>query len=165
MPGPPLENEVMGWLLPAEGGSLGCVCVCNKPTPHEAIAFSHKGSSHSVAVWMMGQVGETSLPGRATAHHVVLYQLSQAYGVLDHIVCLLPTRHETHLGPSQWCQEQFLKSPAVFLPEILQGLLVPTGMAEEGPRDGSGWEDRSRCQASPGSHGEHTRPLVRGGCL
>lgn len=71
MPGPPLENEVMGWLLPAEGGSLGCVCVCNKPTPHEAIAFSHKGSSHSVAVWMMGQVGETSLPGRATAHRPV----------------------------------------------------------------------------------------------
>lgn len=110
---------------------------------------------------MMGQVGETSLPGRATVHHVVLYQLSQAYGVLDHIVCLLPTRHETHLGPSQWCQEQFLKSPAVFLPEILQGVLVPTGMAEEGPRDGSDWEG-SRCQASPGSHGEHTRPLARG---
>lgn len=84
----------------------------------------------------MGQVGETSLPGRATAHHVVLYQLSQAYGVLDHTVCLLPTRHETHLGPSQWCQEQFLRSPAVFLPEILQGVLVPTGMAEEGPRMG-----------------------------
>lgn len=47
--------------------------VCEvSPHPHEAIAFSYKGSSHLVAVWMMSQVGETSLPSRALVHHVVL---------------------------------------------------------------------------------------------